>query len=162
MNKKFKKIVATGLAASTIVTGGLAVRNFQKNNKQPKFNEYTIESGDTLFDISNRYYGTGIYYDEIAEYNHIDNPDEIKAGDVIRIPNITVDMTQEEVVDQTYTIQQGDNLINICNRFYGDSSYETALKLAEYNNIENPDNIRVGQEINIPSYDVLIANQIKR
>ena len=88
MNKKFKKVVATGLAVSSIVTGGMIVKNQVNKREKGPDHTYTIESGDTLYDISNRYYGSGDHYNEIAEYNGIENPDEIKAGDTIKIPNV--------------------------------------------------------------------------
>jgi len=48
----------------------------------------------------------------------------------------------------SYTIQAGDTLGKIAEKFYGDASrYQ---EIAEANNIDNPNNIRVGQTINIP------------
>lgn len=153
MNKKFKKAIAVTVAAATLTTaGGIAVKKIDEKIKS-KSEKYTVQSGDTLYDISNRYYGTGIYFDEIADYNGIDDPNDIKAGDEIKIPHIDVEKT--DVPDMgipTYTIQSGDTLINICGKFYGEKSYAVALKLAEYNGIDNPDLIKPGQVINIPVY----------
>lgn len=168
MNKKFKKIVATGLAVTSLVTAGGVAAKSHHDSKEPtkgsnpeKYtieevdNEYTISKGDTLYDISNRYYGSGIYYDDIAEYNGISNPDQIKVGDTIRLPHEISDNVQL-IEEQTYTISKGDNLIGICEKFYKDNSYETALRLAAYNNIEDVNLIKIGQEITIPSYDDLL------
>ena len=157
MNKKFKKVVATGLAVSSLVTGGMIVKNH--NNKQAKNTDhtYTIESGDTLYDISNRYYGTSDYYDEIASYNNIENPDQIKAGDTIKIPNVQGEVNElKEENNQLYVIESGDSLTAICEKFYNDGSYSTAMKLARYNNIENANDIKAGQEIYLPVYEDLM------
>lgn len=50
--------------------------------------------------------------------------------------------------DQPYTIQSGDNLSKISEKFYGSANkYQT---IAQHNGISNPDHIQVGQKINIP------------
>lgn len=162
MNKKFKKIVAGVVAGATLTTaGGMVIKKIDEKIKS-KEDTYTVESGDTLYDISNKYYGTGIYFDDIADYNNISNPDDIKAGDVIKIPNIDVQKDEPIKGIPTYTIEKGDTLISICEKFYGEKSYEVALKLAEYNGIDDPDHILVGQTINIPVYEDLMGEQIKK
>ena len=155
MDKKFKKIVATGLAVTSLATaGGVAAKKIDKKINE---REYTIEAGDTLYDISNKVYGSTIYFDDIAAYNNIEDPNDIKAGDVIILPKRLNDKVQTvETKDQTYTIGKGDSLSSICSRYYNDNSLGTALRLAAYNNIENPDLIKAGQVINIPSYDELL------
>ncbi len=50
--------------------------------------------------------------------------------------------------DQPYTIQSGDNLSHVSKRFYGSANHYNTI--AEHNGIDNPDHIRVGQEINVP------------
>lgn len=154
LNNKFKKVVATGLAVGTVLTaGGAIVKNHKENNSK----EYTIQYGDTLYDISNKYYGNGIYYKEIAKYNHIKNSDNIKVGDTIKLPDsINGTIIIENANDVLYQVQSGDSLLSICNKYYGDNSYDTALKLAKYNNISDPDKIQIGQTINIPPYDELL------
>ena len=59
-NNKFKKVVATGLVATTVLTGGglgvhaavKAQAESKKNESKGSEYEYTIKSGDTLYDIS--------------------------------------------------------------------------------------------------------------
>ena len=48
--------------------------------------KYTVVWGDTLWDISNAYYKNPWRYTYLAEYNHLKNPNYIKAGSVILIP----------------------------------------------------------------------------
>jgi LysM repeat protein len=50
--------------------------------------------------------------------------------------------------DQAYTIKSGDNLSTIAKRFYGQASKYP--EVAKANGIDNPDHIRVGQQINLP------------
>jgi len=53
--------------------------------------------------------------------------------------------------DQPYTIASGDNLSHISKRFYGSANHYT--EIAQVNNLDSPDHIQVGQQINIPALD---------
>jgi len=50
---------------------------------------------------------------------------------------------------QKYTVQSGDSLSKIAKHFYGDAQKFTVI--AKANNIENPDLIKVGEELEIPA-----------
>jgi nucleoid-associated protein YgaU len=50
--------------------------------------------------------------------------------------------------EQAYTIQSGDNLSHIARRFYADAGKYP--EIASANGIDNPDHIRVGQELKLP------------
>lgn len=58
--------------------------NKQQNTEQVEIKYYVTES-DTLEKISQRMYGTSIYADKIANYNHIDDMNMIHSGDVLLI-----------------------------------------------------------------------------
>jgi nucleoid-associated protein YgaU len=49
---------------------------------------------------------------------------------------------------QTYTVESGDTLTTIAEEFYGDASLDDFI--AEANDIEDPTQISVGQELTIP------------
>jgi len=49
---------------------------------------------------------------------------------------------------QTYTVRPGDNLSKISKQFYGDAN--KYMTIAKANNLEDPDKIKVGQELIIP------------
>ncbi|WP_201004797.1 LysM peptidoglycan-binding domain-containing protein [Paenibacillus glycanilyticus] len=51
-----------------------------------KTSVHTVKSGETLYSISKIYYGSDKYVKFIADYNHIDNMDDVKAGMVLKIP----------------------------------------------------------------------------
>jgi nucleoid-associated protein YgaU len=48
-----------------------------------------------------------------------------------------------------YVVKSGDNLSNISKSFYGNANQYT--KIAQANNISNPDKIQVGQQLKIPA-----------
>ncbi|WP_433758874.1 LysM peptidoglycan-binding domain-containing protein [Nocardia sp. CA-135398] len=52
----------------------------------PAAQTYTVEPGDTLWAIAERFYGDGSRYQEIANASGIDNPDAINPGQVLTIP----------------------------------------------------------------------------
>jgi nucleoid-associated protein YgaU len=51
--------------------------------------------------------------------------------------------------NQTYTVQPGDTLSKISKRFYGDRNRYP--QIAKANNLENPDQIKAGQQLLIPA-----------
>ena len=72
--------------------------------------------------------------------------DEIKKVD----PNLS-DLKHEITVGSgtMYVVKSGDNLSNISKNFYGNPNEYT--KIAQANNISNPDKIQVGQQLKIPA-----------
>lgn len=53
---------------------------------EPAKRTYTVVSGDTLWAISERFYGDGSKYQRIADASGISNPDLIHPGQVLTIP----------------------------------------------------------------------------
>jgi len=53
---------------------------------EPAARTYTVESGDTLWAISERFYGDGGKYQVIADASGVSNPDLIQPGQVLTIP----------------------------------------------------------------------------
>ncbi len=139
--------------------------------------KYTVKEGDTLFDIAQNYYGDGYQYPKIAEANKIANPDVITTGQVIDIPKLEVaqaaasqpapsgtpntqliqggtggSVSETEwgsrITGTTYTVQDGDWLSKIAGRAYGDI-YQYG-KIAQANNIQDPNTIEPGAVLQIP------------
>lgn len=73
--------------------------------------------------------------------------DVVRPGPVITPPAPEVDITRPKVEIKTYTVQPGDILSRIANKV-GVSVRE----LSELNGIDDPDKIRVGQELVLPAY----------
>lgn len=99
---------------------------------------YTVKAGDNLYRIGLAY---GISWVQIAEANGIVNPNQIKAGDVLKIPVSTPGPTP----DFTHVVKAGETLFLISLR-YG----VPWTAIAEKNNIQSPYVIYVGQTLVIP------------
>ncbi len=120
---------------------------------------YTIQSGDTLVAIADRF---NVSVDDIVTANSLDNPDIISVGQQLTIPTGGASNTggasdgnsdtsstagaTGSTSGTTYTVASGDTLAAIANRFNVDLD-----NLIEVNNIENQDVISVGQQLTIPS-----------
>jgi LysM repeat protein len=50
--------------------------------------KYQIQSGDTLFAISKRFYGEPTYFNLIAAANNLTDPNKIAPGQTISIPDL--------------------------------------------------------------------------
>lgn len=139
--------------------------------------KYTVKENDTLFLIAEKYYKDGYKYPEITKANSLTNADAIEVGQVLEIPKLAEEVaaaapspspdatplpTEEplgtggadttiwgpRIREDTYTVVEDDWLSKIAGRAYGDIfAYK---KLAEVNNIPNPDLIFPGQVIKIP------------
>lgn len=64
---------------------------------------YTVQQGDTLSEIANRY---GTTAEVLSAYNNIENAAEIKAGDTLKIPPANV--AEETTASQTQNLQDDD------------------------------------------------------
>ncbi|CAM4454625.1 nucleoid-associated protein YgaU [Paenibacillus endophyticus] len=56
------------------------------NSEDFQASEHTVKKGETLYSISKIYYGTTKHAMFIADYNHIVDINELKAGTVLKIP----------------------------------------------------------------------------
>ena len=133
----------------------------QTQTKQPETstttttnsNTYTVKSGDTLSGIAGKFNTT---YTQLAQLNHISNPNVIHVGQVLTLHQTTAQNTatnQQEsqqnkqvttTANGTYTVKSGDTLSQIAVRFN-----TTTSALASTNHISNPNLIEVGQQLRI-------------
>ena len=142
-----KKMIASALLATSIVAaGGITFSNIKNIGNDTvaitdvddkNYITYIVESGDTLSYIAYLY---GISVKELASYNNISmsDYDNIKAGMVLKIPNI------DDVKFVEYTVEDGDTLSYIA--LYFDVDIDTIMR---DNNIDNADDITVGSVLKI-------------
>lgn len=113
--------------------------------------KYIVKKEDTLFVIAQKYYNDGYKYTEIATANNIADADNIEEGQILEIPKLETitPAPDQQITATTYTVVEGDWLSTIAGRAYGDIyAYQ---KIADANNITNPDLIEPGQVLTIPA-----------
>ena len=107
-----------------------------------------MQAGENLFRIALKY---NLSTQQLASANGITNTDQLQAGTVLTIPGCggttssSSGSTGSTGSGSTYTVQPGDNLYRIALKY--NLSWQ---QLAQANGITNPDNIVVGQVLNIP------------
>lgn len=104
---------------------------------------YTVQAGDTLFAIAQRY---NLTVAELASANNITNINRLSVGEVLTIPGAGAAAPPATGEERVHIVQRGENLFRIALQ-YG----FTVNELVNYNNITNPARIDVGQEIRIPA-----------
>lgn len=134
-NVNIKKIACVGVVVTFLSPGSVLAK------------DYKIKKGDSLSKISLYEYGTTKYYDELALYNNIENPDFIRTNQIIQIPSLQ--QLLNYVYDEIYVVKKGDTLNKISKQKYGSSKYVEAVAL--YNNIENVNFIRTNQMLFLPN-----------
>ncbi|MFR0610989.1 LysM peptidoglycan-binding domain-containing protein [Limosilactobacillus balticus] len=124
-----------------------------ETNTTTNSNTYTVKSGDTLSGIAGKFNTT---YTQLAQLNHISNPNMIHVGQVLMLhqtiaQNTTTNHQESQQNKQvttsangTYTVKSGDTLSQIAARFN-----TTTSALASTNHISNPNLIEVGQQLRI-------------
>ena len=119
--------------------------------------EYIVKKGDYLGKIAEAYFNDSGYWELLAKYNNLENPNDLQPGQIILIPvnpnkTIRYDVENTEYEpDKIYTVKKGDTLYCIVRVQYGLKNQETVDKLATYNGMDNPNTLKVGQEIYIPT-----------
>lgn len=62
------------------------IASAQVETKRPADGKYTVQKGDSLWNISVAVYGTGFRWTEIARSNNLSNPNLIFTGNVLTLP----------------------------------------------------------------------------
>ena len=128
--------------------------NSSENTQQPGTNDssspankeyfnYTVVDGDNLWNIAQRFLGSGSKYPEIVSLNNLSS-DIIYPGQILKIP---ASSSTNSSGYKTYTVVEGDNLWNIAQRFLGSGSRYP--EIASLNNLSS-DIIYPGQILKIP------------
>lgn len=132
MAKAFRTILA-----GILLTAALSLPIFAQSGEVT----YTIQVGDTLSEIALKY---DVTIADLVAHNGITNPDLIFAGRTLSIP-ANGSSPAADTAPQTYTVQPGDTLGIIAERFG-----VRTTRLAQANNITNINLIEVGQVLVIP------------
>jgi len=134
---------------------------------------YTVQSGDDLWHIAEKFYKSGYNWVDIARANNLENPGTVFSGNKLVIPVVTpaqqtiisqitpATQSNQEIITarqnsgteaaiktETYIVQKGDDLWNISVRAYADGYRWNDI--AKANNLTNPDLIHSGNILKIP------------
>ncbi|MBU6413369.1 MAG: LysM peptidoglycan-binding domain-containing protein [Planctomycetes bacterium] len=147
----------------------------------PSTNEkmHTVASGDTMYVICKKYYGSTKYWKELAAFNSatLKNPAALKLGQKLRIPSVEmlggtkpgdvsgVASSEPKLESKpqakpstkpstpangkTYIVQKGDTPGAIAQKTLGTS--RKADELMKFNKIEDDAALKIGMVLNIPN-----------
>jgi LysM repeat protein len=105
---------------------------------------YTVKKGDTLSAIAKKH---GVSAADLTIANSIRNVKRIQIGQVLTIPNPDAPLE--------YLVRSGDTLDGIARQHR-----TTAAELKQYNRLQNPDRLFVGQKILIPGGAGITSSQL--
>ncbi|MCE9589547.1 MAG: LysM peptidoglycan-binding domain-containing protein [Planctomycetes bacterium] len=123
---------------------------------------YAVQAGDSFSSIAKKFLGAEKHWSKIAQANPSVDPERLKIGQVLRIPEATDDHTSHDSTDSgssytptgdgtPYTIKSGDTLSTIAKQFYNSSAKWKVIYEANRAAIGNdPARLKEGLKITIP------------
>ena len=126
----------------------------QSTEEQASVKIHQVAPGESLWQISQKYYNDGYKWVEIAKVNNLASPDLLEAGQALAIPELTVipsTVSEEKTIPTSeYLVAQGDDLWKIAVRAYADGYQWTKIWEANKTVIANPDRVEVGTKMLLP------------
>ncbi|HEX7542837.1 MAG TPA: LysM peptidoglycan-binding domain-containing protein [Patescibacteria group bacterium] len=120
---------------------------------------YVVQEGDDLWNIAEKFYGSGFNAYDVSVANKITDFSSISAGQKLIIPQVTprqptvgdisaIATSQVTYIENKYIVQPGDSLSIIAQKVYGDLFAWPRIMNA--NNLTTPDSIEAGMVLIIP------------
>jgi len=157
--KTFLKNIHINLAFKLprIKFGSKTLKN--KVATQKPLKTYIVAEGDDLWNIAEKFYGSGFNAYDISIANKITDASLIETGQKIIIPQVTprpptvgdisaISTSQVTYVENKYVVQPGDSLSIIAQKVYGD--LYAWIRIMNANNLSTPDSIEAGMVLIIP------------
>lgn len=138
----------------------------------PSGRTYTIQHGDTFSSIAISLYGSERHWVDIAQANPLVDPQRLKVGQVIRLPDSVARSTSasgqpgaiaaaptpapppardEPAGGVTYVVKHGETLSAIAKHYYNDARLWRVIYNANRDRIgSNPDKLKAGTRLVIP------------
>lgn len=166
--------ISITLGFLVVLVAGLLVYNYATKNKSSEQSSteitseekapgekmelptnHTVDEGETLWSIAEKFYNSGYNWVTIASENKLSDPSDIKVGQVLALPKAEIIRPDSEniaatstEIPKTYTVTAGDYLWKIAVEQYGDGFAWT--KIARANNLANPNLIHPGNVLTLP------------
>ncbi|BDT92507.1 hypothetical protein IFM12275_24830 [Nocardia sputorum] len=117
-------------------------------------NTHTVAAGETLSAIAKRFYGQASLFELIAVASGIPDPDSIRIGTVLILPDVS----------RKHTVVRGETLSGLAGHFYRPQNSHLFPLIAAANGIDDPDVIHVGQVLIIPgiTYKVVSGDTLSK
>jgi len=134
---------------------------------------HTMQPNESISILAEKYYGDYKKFQIIAEYNQLKDATKIIVGQKVKVPVVegvpffakeediitisekTPKPPPAEVVEAKgyilHTIQPNESISILAKKYYGD--YKKFKIIAEYNQLNENDDLRVGQKIKIPEIE---------
>ncbi len=158
--------------------GGQIVPSLDIENETQLPTTHTVLAGEDLWKISEKYYGTGYNWQDIASANNLSDPNDLEAGQTLTIPDVepkiavavtttlptttplptlaSTSMVTPTTTPETpipsgtriHKVQKDENLWKIAETYY-ESGYNW-VDIARENNLQNPNVLEVDQTLKIP------------
>ncbi len=112
---------------------------------------YTVQPGDDLWTLAERFYGDGMAWHKIADANPrllTGGPDELIIGWKLSIPQLEKSPAAKA---RPVRVRAGDTLSGIAARHYGDPALWTQIQQANLATISDPDQLEIGWMLTIPA-----------
>ncbi|PIY69530.1 hypothetical protein COY90_00145 [Candidatus Roizmanbacteria bacterium CG_4_10_14_0_8_um_filter_39_9] len=133
----------------------------QNNTTQTINKMHVVSEGEDLWQIAEKYYGSGYNAFDIATKNNLKEPYVLNKGQKLIIPRVAKRIpTQGEITGQSaattqvkfqgniYVVKPGEYLFQIAQDIYGDGNMMN--KIIDANNIPYPYDIQEGEKLQIP------------
>lgn len=154
---------AEKIEVSTEKVGEVKVEVKEDGKKYPTDLAETIkvESGDNLWRIAEKQYGSGYNWVDIAKENNLSNAGQIEVGQELKLPKTAVkeivtptvvekETTTPTITADSYKVVKGDHLWSIAVRAYGDGYKWVEIAKANEIDMKRASYIEIGQELKLP------------
>ncbi len=129
--------------------------------------EIEVQPGDTLSALASEHLGSAKRWQELVDANsdQLRTPADLRSGMTLRIPSRDTPaqaqtnappvapskiLNQQSTIQDTYTVQAGDNLTRIAADLLGDGERWDELLAANADQLDRPENLRVGMKLKLP------------